>query len=102
MSINCSSLSVLTTRVKPRVAASYKYFAGSLMLVSILNLLWEYSQPEHSSGRCVAMRRTGRLFVHQCDSPLPFMCKVSADNIQYNEECNTFDPRKFMCHQPVQ
>ncbi|KOB69973.1 C-type lectin 17, partial [Operophtera brumata] len=71
---------------------SFVTIKGSVMLVSILNLLWEVSQPEYNGGRCVAMRRTGRLFVHPCADPLPFLCKVTTDNIKYNEECDTFDP----------
>ncbi|CAG9576073.1 unnamed protein product [Danaus chrysippus] len=57
---------------------------------TILDLLWELSQPEHNGGRCVAARRNGRLFVHPCSEPMPFVCKIKASNVTYYPECDTF------------
>ncbi|XP_028164466.1 uncharacterized protein LOC114355696 [Ostrinia furnacalis] len=64
---------------------------GNVMLHSILNLLWEQKEPEFKGGRCVAMRRSGRLFVHPCEMPLPFVCKVSAQRIVPKPECNSYN-----------
>ncbi|XP_069365905.1 uncharacterized protein [Maniola hyperantus] len=66
---------------------------GSSLQDTILELLWELTQPLHSGGRCVAMRRNGRLFVHPCSENLPFACKIKASRIIYHPNCDTFDPR---------
>ncbi|KAG6455581.1 hypothetical protein O3G_MSEX009292 [Manduca sexta] len=66
---------------------------GKAMQDSILNLLWEKQEPKYRGGHCVAMRRSGRLFVHPCIQALPFICKIKAEGIVFKQECNTFDPR---------
>ncbi|KAM3958245.1 C-type lectin 17 [Aphomia sociella] len=58
---------------------------GTTIMNSILDLLWEPKQPINRGGRCVAMRRSGRYFVHPCHEPLPFICKVKATKIIYHE-----------------
>ncbi|KAL0849929.1 hypothetical protein ABMA28_011854 [Loxostege sticticalis] len=64
---------------------------GSRLLHSFLDLLWEQREPKFNGGRCVAMRRSGRLFVHPCSEPLPFVCKISAPKIVAKPECNTYN-----------
>ncbi|XP_045761497.1 uncharacterized protein LOC123864831 [Maniola jurtina] len=66
---------------------------GSSLQDTILELLWELTQPLHSGGRCVAMRRNGKLFVNPCSENLPFACKIKASRIIYYPECDTFDSR---------
>ncbi|XP_059049443.1 uncharacterized protein LOC131844546 [Achroia grisella] len=66
---------------------------GSTIMNSIVDLLWERNEPVHSVGRCVAMRRSGRLFVHPCNVPLPFICRVNVANIMYYKECDTYNPK---------
>ncbi|XP_045530117.1 uncharacterized protein LOC123717905 [Pieris brassicae] len=72
---------------------SFVTIKGSGLHDTILDLLWELKQPVHSGGRCVAMRRNGRLFVHPCLEALPFACKIKASEVMYYSECDTFDSR---------
>ncbi|XP_045489259.1 uncharacterized protein LOC110997860, partial [Pieris rapae] len=72
---------------------SFVTVKGSGLHDTILDLLWELKQPVHSGGRCVAMRRNGRLFVHPCFEKLPFACKIKASDVTYYPECDTFDSR---------
>ncbi|XP_068629126.1 C-type mannose receptor 2-like [Battus philenor] len=75
---------------------SERYFVtikGSKLRNSILDLLWEAEEPKHSGGRCVAMRRNGRFYVHPCSDKLPFICKTKASHIAFYQGCDTYDPR---------
>ncbi|KAJ0181339.1 hypothetical protein K1T71_003424 [Dendrolimus kikuchii] len=72
---------------------NFDTISGKQILGSILNLLWEHQEPKYGGGRCVAMRRSGRLFVHPCGNNLPFICKISAKRIKYYQECSTYDPK---------
>ncbi|VVC88663.1 unnamed protein product [Leptidea sinapis] len=72
---------------------SFVTIEGSSLQDTILDLLWELQQPLHSGGRCVAMRRNGRLFVHPCNQHLPFACKLPASKVKYFKECDTYDSR---------
>ncbi|XP_023947934.2 uncharacterized protein LOC112052920 [Bicyclus anynana] len=66
---------------------------GNNLQDTILELLWELKQPQHGGGRCVAMRRNGKLFVNPCLDTLPFACKIKASKIVYYPDCDTFDSR---------
>ncbi|CAG4921754.1 unnamed protein product [Colias eurytheme] len=72
---------------------SFVTITGSSLQDTILDLLWELKQPVYNGGRCVAMRRNGRLFVHPCSDHLPFACKIRAANVTYYQECDTYDSR---------
>ncbi|XP_038209059.1 uncharacterized protein LOC119830214 [Zerene cesonia] len=72
---------------------SFVTITGSSLQDTILDLLWELKQPVYNGGRCVAMRRNGRLFVHPCSDHLPFACKIQAANVTYYQECDTYDSR---------
>ncbi|CAK1600109.1 unnamed protein product [Parnassius mnemosyne] len=72
---------------------SFVTLKGFKLRDSILELLWEPDEPKHSGGRCIAMRRNGRLYVNPCSSRLPFICKINATQVSYYQECDTFDPR---------
>ncbi|XP_073947060.1 uncharacterized protein [Choristoneura fumiferana] len=72
---------------------SEKFFVtinGSALADSILELLWENMEPRHLGGRCVAMRRSGRLFVHHCHDALPFICKTKTTDLTYQASCDTY------------
>jgi hypothetical protein len=58
---------------------------------SLVDLLWGHKEPVPSRGRCVAMSRSGHLYVHPCDQPLPFFCKADAARIVYNKDCNSYN-----------
>ncbi|XP_041974333.1 uncharacterized protein LOC121729778 [Aricia agestis] len=66
---------------------------GDFFANTFMELLWEQLQPMQGGGRCVGMRRNGKLFVHDCLSRLPFVCKKRAPEIVFYPDCVTYDKR---------
>ncbi|KAM3967575.1 secretory phospholipase A2 receptor [Aphomia sociella] len=72
---------------------NYVNLKGELIKGTILDLFWDQGQPDNLNGteHCVVLTREGLFDDKPCDDIFPFVCKILADNIKHNDDCNNYD-----------